>query len=115
MVLVVAVLTFFPFHIPFYRDVYNNVVLDNYDHWLPCSKLPTLEQVEAVMARHEDALARIRAVEPTPGVYILVDSHTCEGHADIVIEYGGHSQREHIEKLLDNRTFFGIPVRLRNI
>lgn len=46
-----VVLTFFPFQVPLYRDAYNNVVLHSYDHWLPCSELPTLEQLEAIMTR----------------------------------------------------------------
>ena len=111
-----VVLTFFPFRVPFYRDVYNNVVLDNYDHWLTCSELPTLEQIEAIMTRNEDALEQIRAVDSAgrPSVQLEVDRSTCEGRGDLIIWYGGHAHREQIEEILGDHTFFGVPVRLRN-
>jgi len=107
---------FFPFQIPFYRDVYNNVVLDNYDHWLPCSKLPVLAQVEATMSQNRDTLERIKVVDPTgrPGIIVNV-AEVCKGRGDIEISYGAHRHRVQIEAILGNQTFFGIPVRLRNV
>lgn len=113
--IVLVPLTFFPFHIPFYRNVYNDLVLDNYDHWLPCGELPLLEQVEATMTQHQATLGRIYAVAPLSGsVSVEVDAATCVGRGDLVIWYPGHRHREEIEKILGNRTFFGVPVRLRN-
>lgn len=115
--IVLIALIFFPFRIPFVRDVYNDVVLDRYDHWLPCRNLPTTEEIESTMAQHEDTLERLYAVDSSgrPGISIYVDNETCEGRGDLIIEYGGHQQREQIEEILGDQTFFGIPVRLRNI
>lgn len=115
--IVLIALTFFPFQIPFVRNVYNNVILDRYDHWLPCHKLPTTEEIEATTAQHEETLERLYAVDPSgrPGISIYVDNETCEGRGDLIIEYGAHHHREQIEEILGDQTFFGIPVRLRNI
>lgn len=113
--LILAAILFFPFQIPFYRDIYNDVVLDRYDHWLPCRKLPTVEEIEATMAQHEKTLNRIRAVDPVGGIiYVGVECEN-EGRGDLVIGYSGHHHREQIEEILDDQMFFGIPVRLRNI
>ena len=113
---VVIALFFFPFQIPVYRDVYNNVMLDNYDHWLPCEALPTLEHIETTIAQRQNTLKQLSRVDPSgrPGIFVEA-AEVCEGRGDILIEYGAHRHREQIEAILENRTFYGIPVRLRNI
>ncbi len=112
----VLVVLFFPFQIPFYRDVYNDVMLDNYDHWLPCDALPTFEKIETTMAQRQDTLKRVGEVDLSgrPGIFIEA-TEVCEGRGDILIEYGAHRHREQIEDILKDRTLHGIPVRLRNI
>lgn len=113
---VLVLLLFFPFHIPYYRDWYNDAILDSYDHWLPCSQLPTVQHIEAVMTQNQDVLRQLGNVDPTglPGIWITVEN-VCEDRGDILIEYGGRHHREQIEAILGDQTFFGIPVRLRNV
>ena len=50
-----------------------------------------------------------------PGfVVVRIDTTTCPGKADIVIEYPSHQDRLAIEEIIDGETFFGVPYRLRN-
>ena len=113
---VLVVLFFFPFRIPFYRDVYNNLMLDSYDHWLPCDALPRLGQIKTTMAQYQTTLKRLGRVDLSGRPSIFIEAtEVCEGRGDILIEYGAHRHREQIEDLLKDRTFHGIPVRLRDI
>lgn len=93
--------------------VYNDVVLDNQDHGLPCTELPSIQEVEQIVASHQDVIQKLEAVNPGQ-VFVDVDSETCPDHADIIISYASHQDREAIEELIGADTFFGIPYRLRN-
>ena len=94
--------------------LYNDMVLDNYDHFLSCEKLPTFVEVNRIVDEHEDVLEAIKDVNPG-FIFVEVDDSTCPGRADIVISYGSHKDRLAIEKILGGHTFFGVPCRLRNI
>ena len=94
--------------------LYSDVVLDNYDHFLPCEKLPTSAEVNRILDEHEDVLKAIRDVNPGQ-IFVEVEESTCLGRADIVISYASHQDRLAIEKILGGHTFFGVPCRLRNI
>ncbi len=94
--------------------LYNDIVLDNYDHFLPCEKLPTSAEVKRILDEHEDALQAIRDVNPGH-IFVEVDEWTCPGRADIIISYATHQDRLAIEKIIGGKTFFGVPYRLRNI
>lgn len=96
------------------RHFLDDVVYDNYNHYLPCSRWPTEEDVRRILNDHDGLLQDIEAVNPG-NVGIEVDNSTCPGKADLVIWYASHSDRESIEAYLsDELLFFGIPVRLSN-
>lgn len=92
---------------------YDNFVLDNRNHYLPCEKLPTEAQVRAVVQQHQDIVQAIEQVNPGL-VGVDVDSLTCPGKADLVIWYASHQSRLAIETIIDGGTFFGVPYRLQN-
>jgi hypothetical protein len=92
---------------------YDNFVLDNRNHYLPCRDLPARIEVERMMAQHQDAIQQIQQVAPG-AIGIEIDSLNCEGKADVLIWYGTHQQRVEIEKIIGGDTFFGIPYRLQN-
>jgi hypothetical protein len=92
---------------------YDNFVLDNHNHYLPCSKLPTRTEVEGIIAQHQAVIQQIQQVAPG-SVGIEIDTSICDGKADLLIWYGTHAQRVAIEKILAGDTFFGIPYRLQN-
>ena len=92
---------------------YDNFVLDNRNHYLPCQDLPARMEVERIVVQHEDVIQQIREVSPG-SVGIEIDSMNCEGKADLLIWYGTHQQRVSIEKIIGGDTFFGIPYRLQN-
>ena len=66
------------------------------------------------MTQHRATLERIYAAAPLGGSLVEIDASTCVGRGDLIIWYPGHQHREEIEKILRDRTFFGVPVRLRN-
>ena len=94
--------------------LYNDTVLDNYDHFLPCEKLPTSAEVNRIVEEHEDVLKTIKDVNPGH-IFVEIDYWTCPGRADIIISYATHQDRLAIEEIIGDDTFFGVPYRLRNI
>ena len=92
---------------------YDNFILDNRNHYLPCEDLPAKAAAERVMEQHADIVQQIQQIAPGfTGVEI--DAVTCEGKADLLIWYGTHPQRIAIEEIIGGETFFGIPYRLQN-
>ena len=94
--------------------LYNDVVLDNYDHFLPCERLPTSTEVYRIAEEREDVLKAIKDVN-AGHIFVEIDDHTCPGRADIIISYATHGDRLAIEEILSGHTFLGVPCRLRNI
>jgi hypothetical protein len=95
------------------RHLYDNLVLDNKNHYLPCQELPTQSEVLSILQQHQDVALAIEAVNPgLAGVD--VDTSTCPGKADLLIWYASHQNRMEIESIIDGDTFFGVPYRLQN-
>jgi len=96
------------------QRIISDVVYDNYDHYLPCERLPLAAEVEAVVAAHADTVNQIQTI--SPDIQFSLEKRSCSGadHADIVIYYPTHAQREQIEEILGGKTFFGIPARWIN-
>jgi len=94
--------------------LYNDIVLDNYDHFLPCERLPSSAEVNRILEEHQDTVEAIKEVNPG-FVFVEIDDWSCSGRADIVISYASHQDRLAIEKIIGGDTFFGVPYRLRNI
>lgn len=99
-------------HIP--QRLVDEVLYDNYNHYLPCERLPQKVEIEQALVEHAIIVDQIRSV--STGVNIQIDEMLCSGtaRADLVISYPGHTQRVEIERLLGGKTFFGLPVRWRN-
>jgi len=111
-IVILGGIVLFMFHIP--QRVVDDVLYDNYDHYLPCSSLPKKAEVEQVVRDHAAVVDRIRAV--SADVEFQIDTEKCPGQdrADLIVSYPGHSQRLEIEQILGGKTFFGIPTRWRN-
>ena len=95
------------------RRLYDNILYDNQNHYLPCSKLPDEAFVNDVLAVHQDIIQEILEVDPGNTGY-EVDTITCPGKADLIIWYASHRDRVAIQKILIDNSFFGVPLRLQN-
>jgi hypothetical protein len=95
------------------RRAWDNSVLDNQNHYLPCDKLPTEAEVDRVVQEHQNIVEAIEKVNPGL-VGVEIDSTTCPGRADLLIWYASHENRLEIEKIMGDDTFFGVPYRLNN-
>lgn len=100
------------FHIP--QHLVDDVLYDNYNHYLPCSSLPQTAEIERALKEHAATTDRIRAI--SADIEVQIDTEKCPGQdrADLLISYANHSQRVEIERILGAKTFFGIPTRWRN-
>lgn len=96
------------------QRIVDDVLYDNYNHYVPCNRLPLAAEVEKVAADQSAVVDQIQGI--SPDVQVKIVKQTCESsdHADIVIYYPSHAQREQIEALLGGKTFFGIPARWIN-
>lgn len=92
---------------------YDDVILDNKNHYIPCEALPTESEVKDVLESHQDVVRKIEQVNPG-NAGVLIDTFTCPGRADLLIWYASHKDRRAIEQILQDETFFGVPYRLRN-
>ena len=95
------------------KRAYDNYVLDNWNHYLPCDILPPEAEVRALVQRHQDIVRAIEQVNPGL-VGVEVDSATCPGKADLIFWYASHQNRIAIEKIINHDSFFGVPYRLQN-
>ena len=97
----------------FFRKLYDEVILDNRNHYLSCEQLPSESEVRRVMEAHQDVIVRIEQINPG-FVGVEMDTSTCPGKADIIFWYGTHQDRLQIESIIADDTFYSIPYRLRN-
>lgn len=115
LVLLITVVLILEAETHFIKHATDDWLYDNYNHYLPCEKLPTLLEVEETMQQNQDTLRRIEEVSPGNvmlSLYRYADD--CNGKADILIQYPSHEIRLTIEQILGGKTFFGIPCRWRN-
>jgi hypothetical protein len=101
------------FQTKFFRKTYDEIILDNRNHYLTCEELPAEAEVQQVMKAHQDVIEKIEQINPG-FVGVEVDTSTCPGKADIIFWYGTHQDRLLIESIIPDDTFYGIPYRLRN-
>jgi hypothetical protein len=94
----------------------DDIVYDNRNHYVPCDQLPTLAEVESVLANHKDIVKQIEQVD-LPGYVQVVasDANSCTGTADILIMYPSRADRIKIQQIINSDTFFGIPYRLLDV
>lgn len=96
-----------------FRKLYDEVILDNRNHYLTCEQLPLETDVRRVMEAHQDIIAKIELINPG-FVGVEMDTSTCPGKADIIFWYGTHQDRLLIESIIADDTFYGVPYRLVN-
>jgi len=97
----------------FLRKTYDEMILDNRNHYLACQQLPSEVQVRQVMGEHPDVIKKIEQINPG-FVGVEIDTSICPGKADILFWYGTHQERLLIEDMIAEETFYGIPYRLQN-
>jgi hypothetical protein len=97
----------------FLRKTYDEIALDNRNHYLSCDQLPSTAEVKQVMDEHQDVIKKIEQIHPG-FVGVEIDDSTCPGKADILFWYGTHPERLLIEDIIAGETFYGIPYRLQN-
>ena len=97
----------------FFRKIYDEVILDNRNHYLSCEQLPSEYEVRQVMKTHQDVIEEIEQINPG-FVSMEVDTSICLGKADILFWYGTHQDRLQIESIIADNTFYSIPYRLAN-
>jgi hypothetical protein len=97
----------------FFRRAYDEIVLDNHNHYLSCEQLPAEVEVREVMDDHQDVIKKIERIHPGL-VGVEMDTSICPGKADILFWYGTHKDRLLIEDIIAGETFYGIPYRLEN-
>jgi hypothetical protein len=97
----------------FFRKTYEEVIVDNRNHYLSCEQMSSESDVRRVMEAHQDVIEKIKQINPG-FVGVEMDTYTCPGKADIIFWYGTHKDRLLIEAIIADDTFYGIPYRLVN-
>ena len=97
----------------FLRKIYDEVIMDNRNHYLACDQLPSEHEVRQVIEAHQDVIEKIKQIKPG-FVGVEMDTSICPGKADILFWYGTHQDRLLIESVIADDTFYGIPYRLVN-
>lgn len=95
-------------------SIYVSLILDSKEHFLNCDQLPSVDKVMQVMNEHQNILQKIEQVNPGFIFVTTGDYEDCIDKSDIVISYPSHQNRLEIEKIINGKTFFGIPYRLQN-
>ena len=97
----------------FVHRIIDDVLYDNYHHYLQCEDLPEITVVESAVAENQYIIREIEGLSEGQ-VTINVDASSCPGRGSIVIYYPSHAVREQIEDILDGRTFYDVPITLIN-
>ena len=111
LVLVILVLLESSTH--FVHRIIDDVLYDNYQHYLQCEDLPEITAVENAVTEHQETIREIESLAEGQ-VTVNVDASSCPGRGSIVIYFPSHTVREQIEDILGGRSFYGIPVTLIN-
>jgi hypothetical protein len=111
LVLVILVLLESSTH--FVHMIIDDVLYDNYHHYLQCEDLPEIIAVENAVAENQEIIREIEGLSEGQ-VTISVDASSCPGRGSIVIYFPSHTVREQIEDILGGNSFYGIPVTLIN-
>ena len=96
-----------------FHRTYDEIILDNLNHYLPCEQLPSEAEVSQIMEDHQDLIKKVEQIHPG-FVGVEMDNWTCPGRADIIFWYGTHEERLRVEDLIAGETFYGVPYRLEN-
>jgi hypothetical protein len=108
----VVLLLFLEFQAKIIRQTLDDMLYDNRFHYISCEKLPSIAEVEKVIAKHQDVIRQIEAVNPD---LVGIEVNTCgTGNADITFWYGSHKDRMAIENIIGSDKFYGVPYNLQN-
>ena len=95
------------------RHWLDDLVYDNYNHYLACEDVPSINDVNTTIQAHRVILDGIDQL--APGIVGWQVEEPCTGKGDILFFYGSHAQRNQIEEMIGSEdNFFGIPIRMRN-
>jgi hypothetical protein len=95
------------------RHWLDDLVYDNYNHYLPCEDLPMIGEVNEAVQAHPEIFKQVDQL--APGIVGWQLEEPCPGRGDILFWYGSHDQRTYVEALIGSEeSFFGIPIRMRN-
>jgi hypothetical protein len=87
--------------------------MGNMEHFLNCSDLPEVGEVEQTLHRERDVVDRILQVNPGH-IAVYADSGRCPGKADIVILFATIEDSRAIRRIIGGDAFFDIPYRMYN-
>ncbi len=98
------------------RDMISMEIYGTKPHRIPCSKWPTLDEVEQVVDQHARVVRRVEDVAEAGSILISIDtSSKCPGKAVIIIYYSANRYLESIREIIgDEKYFFGVPYSLKN-
>jgi hypothetical protein len=94
------------------RRYFDDVIYDNWNHYLPCEQLPSISDAERILREHQEEILQIEQVNP--GFVGVEIDYPCPNHADLIFWYATHQDRIKIEEIIGDENFFGIPYRLHN-
>lgn len=87
--------------------------MGNKEHFLTCADLPAIEEVEQMLADHQDLVDRVLQVNPGH-ILVYADSSRCPDEADIVILFNTVEDSRAIQRIIGGDTFAGVPYRMYN-
>lgn len=91
----------------------DEVLFNNYHHYLSCKDLPDLETVERQLNEFDSTVKQIESLSEG-NVALEVDKSSCPGKGSIKIYFPSRSVRQQIEEILGGKTFHGVPLDLIN-
>ena len=96
------------------RDALMEAVYGSKPHRVPCDQWPTSNEVQEVIDHHQEVVRQIESINP--GFTVLrINTLSCQGRADIQIQYATARDREAIKLILgDGKYFFGVPYQMQN-
>jgi hypothetical protein len=83
---------------------------------IPCDEQLPLEEVEVLVAEHQDEFDEIQSILESFGGF-AVEPQNCGGEekANMYAIYGGQRQQKAIYEITGDKTFFGVPIRWQNV
>jgi len=115
MVIVLVILAMFLFEnkTRLLHRIVDEVLYNNYHHYLLCEDLPDIETVERQLNQFDSTVKQIESLSEG-NVALEVDRSSCPGKGSIKIYFPSRSVRQRIEEILGEKSFHGIPLDLIN-
>jgi len=68
-----------------YHRLADILIYNNHNHYLPCSALPELNEVEEIVSQHQDVVEQIENLSSEGNIEFVIDSMICQGKGSIII------------------------------